>query len=52
MRTTQTNMAEKSFDELVEICEEYSTMIEMTTKESLTSVARMLTSFEKIGGET
>ncbi|WP_185736663.1 hypothetical protein [Candidatus Nitrosopumilus sp. SW] len=52
MRTTQTKIAEKSFDELIEICKEYSSMVEVITKTSPTSVVQNLTSFENIGGET
>jgi len=52
MRTTQTNPTEKSFDELTEICKEYSSMIEIITKNFSTSAVLMLASLERTGGET
>ena len=52
MRTTQTNTTEKLFDELIEICKEYSSMIETVTRKFSTSAVLTLTSLERTGGET
>lgn len=52
MRTTQTNTTEKSFDELIEICKEYLSMIETITKKFSTPDVLTLSSLERTGGET
>ena len=52
MRTTQTNTTEKSFDELIEICKEYSSMIETVSRKFSTSVVLTPTTFDRNGGET
>lgn len=49
---TKTNTTEKSFDELIKICKEYSSMIEIITKKFSTSAVLTLTSLERKGGET
>ena len=49
---TKTNTPEKSFDELIEICKECSSMIEIITKKISTSAVLTLSSLERTGGET
>jgi len=49
---TKTNTIEKSFDELIQICKEYSSMIEIITKKFSTSAVLTLDSLERTGGET
>ena len=52
MRTTQTNTTEKSFDELIQICRECSSMIEIITKKFSTFAVLIPASLERTGGET